>query len=113
MLTVCSSYFVLLCFFFFSIRRHTWCALVTGVHTCALPITLRPAARQQREAFHAATLALPPYRHSADRRRNGTGCGGWLVHGGATPLDCLRSVAACSSFPHRATRAACWAGFIR
>src|SRR3546814_3989632 len=31
-----------LCFFFFSSRRrHTRCALVTGVQTCALPISLR------------------------------------------------------------------------
>src|SRR3546814_18095789 len=29
---------VLLCFFFSSRRRHTRCALVTGVQTCALPI---------------------------------------------------------------------------
>src|SRR3546814_9296673 len=29
---------VLLFFFFSSIRRHTRCALVTGVQTCALPI---------------------------------------------------------------------------
>src|SRR3546814_12259055 len=28
-----------LCFFFSSRRRHTRCALVTGVQTCALPIT--------------------------------------------------------------------------
>src|SRR3546814_19249291 len=31
-----------LCFFFSSRRRHTRCALVTGVQTCALPIS--PAA---------------------------------------------------------------------
>src|SRR3546814_9902322 len=32
-----------MCFFFFfsSRRRHTRCALVTGVQTCALPISLR------------------------------------------------------------------------
>src|SRR3546814_4115298 len=30
------SYFI--CFFFSSRRRHTRCALVTGVQTCALPI---------------------------------------------------------------------------
>src|SRR3546814_3520862 len=30
---------VLLCFFFSSRRRHTRCALVTGVQTCALPIS--------------------------------------------------------------------------
>src|SRR3546814_4816306 len=29
------------CFFFSSRRRHTRCALVTGVQTCALPISLR------------------------------------------------------------------------
>src|SRR3546814_3208705 len=34
-----------LCFFFFfsSRRRHTICALVTGVQTCALPISFRPS----------------------------------------------------------------------
>src|SRR3546814_9688279 len=33
------SYFVCFCFFVFSSRRrHTICALVTGVQTCALPI---------------------------------------------------------------------------
>src|SRR3546814_4322287 len=30
-----------ICFFFSSRRRHTRCALVTGVQTCALPISLR------------------------------------------------------------------------
>src|SRR3546814_2334198 len=43
--------FLFLCFFFFSsIRRHTRCALVTGVQTCALPIcskTSLPTKRQQ------------------------------------------------------------------
>src|SRR3546814_1255044 len=29
---------ILVCFFFSSRRRHTRCALVTGVQTCALPI---------------------------------------------------------------------------
>src|SRR3546814_19708193 len=36
---------IFLCFFFSSRRRHTRCALVTGVQTCALPIlfaSLRP-----------------------------------------------------------------------
>src|SRR3546814_9714779 len=32
--------FLLLVFFFSSRRRHTRCALVTGVQTCALPISL-------------------------------------------------------------------------
>src|SRR3546814_2454495 len=34
----CESLFILFLFFFSSIRRHTRCALVTGVQTCALPI---------------------------------------------------------------------------
>src|SRR3546814_5921638 len=38
-----TSVYVLLCdcFFFSSRRRHTRCALVTGVQTCALPISTR------------------------------------------------------------------------
>src|SRR3546814_2363144 len=33
---------IFICFFFFSSRRrHTRCALVTGVQTCALPISAR------------------------------------------------------------------------
>src|SRR3546814_1296675 len=31
--------FACICFFFSSRRRHTRCALVTGVQTCALPIS--------------------------------------------------------------------------
>src|SRR3546814_9249435 len=37
-------------FFFSSRRRHTRCALVTGVQTCALPIFCRAVAR--RQAWH-------------------------------------------------------------
>src|SRR3546814_7292865 len=33
-------FFLLFAFFFSSRRRHTRCALVTGVQTCALPISL-------------------------------------------------------------------------
>src|SRR3546814_5754952 len=39
------SYLLIICivllFFFSSRRRHTRCALVTGVQTCALPISMR------------------------------------------------------------------------
>src|SRR3546814_14940376 len=61
-----------MCFFFSSRRRHTRCALVTGVQTCALPIfgdffgertkrfgrllTRAPATRQL--VMHAAVLGL-------------------------------------------------------
>src|SRR3546814_3490187 len=36
------------CFFFSSRRRHTRCALVTGVQTCALPILLKKAVTRRR-----------------------------------------------------------------
>src|SRR3546814_1031088 len=35
----CSHMCFYICFFFSSRRRHTRCALVTGVQTCALPIS--------------------------------------------------------------------------
>src|SRR3546814_18654221 len=39
------------CFFFSSRRRHTRCALVTGVQTCALPIFLRSILRQDPDVI--------------------------------------------------------------
>src|SRR3546814_3746942 len=57
---------VILCFFS-SRRRHTRCALVTGVQTCALPIlTRRPQSgwRANRKGRRAAVA-----RHSRGRRR--------------------------------------------
>src|SRR3546814_1748203 len=45
-ISVCSSFLV--SFFFSSRRRHTRCALVTGVQTCALPIS---AVRRQEQPF--------------------------------------------------------------
>src|SRR3546814_20259987 len=40
-------------FFFSSRRRHTRCELVTGVQTCALPISAGPAAIYRRDALCA------------------------------------------------------------
>src|SRR3546814_17086670 len=49
-----------LSFFFSSRRRHTRCALVTGVQTCALPISLaRLAAAVLLFAFMARLGAFP------------------------------------------------------
>src|SRR3546814_9514742 len=46
----CSSiifvWLLILFFFFSSRRRHTRCALVTGVQTCALPISVTAGSRQ-------------------------------------------------------------------
>src|SRR3546814_8471157 len=48
--------FVLL-FFFSSRRRHTRCALVTGVQTCALPIFQQVGQTyQQMQAYHADAI---------------------------------------------------------
>src|SRR3546814_1238971 len=42
MVSGCSWCVLCFWFFFSSRRRHTRCALVTGVQTCALPISLLP-----------------------------------------------------------------------
>src|SRR3546814_1989226 len=46
-------------FFFSSRRRHTRCALVTGVQTCALPISLIVRFDQERIDDIAAALGVP------------------------------------------------------
>src|SRR3546814_2406673 len=48
------SLFVDYCFFFSSRRRHTRCALVTGVQTCALPISAQ-FMRQVRQETSKVT----------------------------------------------------------
>src|SRR3546814_15662363 len=47
-----------LLFFFSSRRRHTRCALVTGVQTCAVPI-LSKVATPQNEIAAAIDVSLP------------------------------------------------------
>src|SRR3546814_16630270 len=68
--------FFLLCFFFSSRRRHTRCALVTGVQTCALPI-------------YDGAGALPP-RSEEDRFLPATTCDGHLSRGCTTQHPCVR-----------------------
>src|SRR3546814_11465348 len=54
----------MLCFFFSSRRRHTRCALVTGVQTCALPIC-RVAVlggRRHCQEIEVPHLAVPDHR---------------------------------------------------
>src|SRR3546814_6792765 len=54
-----TSLFVCFCFFFFSSRRrHTRCALVTGVQTCALPISDDAGIAAAGEGC-LATIAMP------------------------------------------------------
>src|SRR3546814_2150615 len=65
--------FLFYCFFFFSSRRrHTRCALVTGVQTCALPIC--PVFRwlRRHHAFSSASFighaTLGPPKHRKQMR---------------------------------------------
>src|SRR3546814_12308766 len=51
---------VILAFFFSSRRRHTRCALVTGVQTCALPIYRQDEAEEPRPDIGIRPLALDP-----------------------------------------------------
>src|SRR3546814_6552956 len=80
-----------LCFFFSSRRRHTRCALVTGVQTCALPISAaascgdtragRPRDRTRstpllfRRAGPFGKTALPLDRFQAHNRREPVNAG--------------------------------------
>src|SRR3546814_20137074 len=66
-------------FVFSSRRRHTRCALVTGVQTCALPIWHpRPSRRAGADGL--------PGNGDADRQRAGGGGRGGALH----PLLCRR-----------------------
>src|SRR3546814_2397339 len=56
-------------FFFLSRRRHTRCALVTGVQTCALPISLR--GRGQLPALQDAVAAVADMAFDQDELARG------------------------------------------
>src|SRR3546814_2713351 len=65
-------------FFFSSIRRHTRCALVTGVQTCALPISrMSELLKLDRIslAYDTAQGLLPVVQHlSLDLEKGCIGC---------------------------------------
>src|SRR3546814_10798762 len=53
------------CFFFFSSRRrHTSCALVTGVQTCALPICWDIALAEAKVPGYRGTWVLIQFAHN-------------------------------------------------
>src|SRR3546814_525786 len=54
---ICSQVCAIVVFFFSSRRRHTRCALVTGVQTCALPIWLQNLLPRARVLYASATGA--------------------------------------------------------
>src|SRR3546814_1121181 len=51
----CMVVYLFVCFFFSSRRRHTRCALVTGVQTCALPISCEDL-RAVLDGYDAAAI---------------------------------------------------------
>src|SRR3546814_16961812 len=46
------------CFFFSSRRRHTRCALVTGVQTCALPISPKAVTHEARQIARVIEMGM-------------------------------------------------------
>src|SRR3546814_8960316 len=69
-------------FFFSSRRRHTRCALVTGVQTCALPISMvagqgwpRRVSQRRLGWFSQLVKAAPAWRENrSEERRVGKEC---------------------------------------
>src|SRR3546814_9335143 len=62
-------YVLVVYFVFSSRRRHTRCALVTGVQTCALPILSRAEPRSMQSSLSrcvtSSTVAHPPIKITA------------------------------------------------
>src|SRR3546814_1839644 len=63
---MCLCLYVMLFFFFSSRRRHTRCALVTGVQTCALPISFESVRDAMKAAGAVADDAEVTYRADND-----------------------------------------------
>src|SRR3546814_16830514 len=87
----------LLFFFFSSRRRHTRCALVTGVQTCALPICLLLATgfnlaqlARRKKCFSAASFAATVMNRCEPARSELAQCfqhfGGVVFHLHAAPF---------------------------
>src|SRR3546814_14821766 len=69
---MCCVLYCLVFFFFSSRRRHTRCALVTGVQTCALPISQIRDGRTDIVQFHAVKRAASTAKISVGQRREPT-----------------------------------------
>src|SRR3546814_6854567 len=67
--------YILLCFFFSSRRRHTRCALVTGVQTCALPICHPDGHRHPDGARHRVGDHERRVRRGPQSQRNARAAG--------------------------------------
>src|SRR3546814_7152665 len=89
-------------FFFSSRRRHTRCALVTGVQTCALPIypeaIVPPQVRRQLRTEPIPVLAVHPTDRRALLIGSWEGDGMRYVKLGRTGLDVSPVCLGCMSF---------------
>src|SRR3546814_3427699 len=100
------------CFFFSSRRRHTRCALVTGVQTCALPISrhvLEVGSGTGQHAVHFAA-AMPWLRwQCSDREEHLPGICAWLDEAALdnTPLPLALDVSD-AAWPRASTRSGCF-----
>src|SRR3546814_7296429 len=72
-----------MCFFFSSRRRHTRCALVTGVQTCALPISTCFCAEMHFVSSHTFS---PLYKQIKELLLDGLRGGEWRP-GDAIPSE--------------------------
>src|SRR3546814_2946658 len=79
-----------ICFFFSSRRRHTSCALVTGVQTCALPIS----------SLQCGSIRFFVGRGKASRNRAS------VFQGKSSPGSCLRAgaISECATILPRVIR---------
>src|SRR3546814_1111374 len=74
-------------FFFSSRRRHTRCALVTGVQTCALPIYLAHQEGRGTGALHGVPVAVKDIFDTHDMPTED----GSAFHAGRQPVEDSRS----------------------
>src|SRR3546814_6215735 len=77
-------------FFFYSRRRHTRCALVTGVQTCALPISsalLAALGGNETTLVTAAEIATP--KPASEREMTSGDAAAAVIVGTGTPIATL------------------------
>src|SRR3546814_8253179 len=86
------SMYVSICYFFSSRRRHTRCALVTGVQTCALPISVLELA-QLGLGVDAAPCGVEEGAFDMDAEDAGHTLGDRRVDGSDPALDHRQIVA--------------------
>src|SRR3546814_7113226 len=97
-LVLFSFLFFVLLFFFSSRRRHTRCALVTGVQTCALPIYFDRVARAYTIGEAGPRFAEILRPHMAVDESGTLDVAVTRAHQAATPGETVLLSPACASF---------------